>query len=191
MPEIELIDPGQYRRTPWRNGGGVLITIAGDGGDGWGNGGVAWHYGRTSIVEAGPFSDLTGYDRLQVVIKGTGLVLVSPTSEIDLRKPFQPVRYDGGTPIVTHLENGAVEVANLIADRKRFRIDLRAGATGEALECLPGEHILHAATESAAVKIMGLERALAEDHAIRLRFDSASLIKVTGGKILIASIYRR
>ena len=61
--------------------------------------GVAWHFGRTAIIEAGPFSDYTGYERLQVVTKGAGLVLVAAGDEIDLRRPMHPRRYDGGTPI--------------------------------------------------------------------------------------------
>ena len=71
--------------------------------------GVAWHFGRTAIIEEGPFSDYTGYERLQVVTKGAGLVLIAPDREIDLRLPMQPRRYDGGTPIRTLLERGPVE----------------------------------------------------------------------------------
>ena len=100
----------------------------------------------TAIIEEGPFSDYTGYERLQVVTKGAGLVLVAPDHEIDLRLPMHPRRYDGGTPIRTLLEKGPVEVVNLIADRGRFDIDLRVGKAGAQMFCKSGRHVGHGAT---------------------------------------------
>lgn len=153
--------------------------------------GVAWHFGRTAIVEEGPFSDYSGYERLQVVIKGTGLVLVAPDHTIDLRAPMQPRRYDGGTPIRTRLEAGPVEVVNLIADRARFEIDLRVGNAGEALVCAPGRHIVYAATEDVRLEIGELTFVLAADHALRVRNDVAASIEIGAGQLLIGSIFER
>jgi environmental stress-induced protein Ves len=131
MPAVEPLAPEDYRRIPWKNGRGELVVVDSEGGESWQNRGVAWHFGRTAIVEEGPFSDYTGYERLQVVIKGAGLVLMARDHEIDLRRPMHPQRYDGGTPIRTRLEKGSVEVVNLIADRARFDIDLRVGKARE------------------------------------------------------------
>src|SRR5262245_30603214 len=103
---ITPIDPAQYRRTPWKNGGGVTIDIAEDDG---------WRFGRTPITAPGPFSDYTGFDRAQVLVSGCGLVLETPDGEIDVRTPFKPVTFAGETPIVSRLEAGPVEVVNLIA----------------------------------------------------------------------------
>ncbi len=132
MPLVEILAPEGHRRMPWKNGRGELVVIDCEGGKSWQDMGVAWHFGRTAIIEEGPFSDYTGYERLQVVTKGAGLVLIAPDHEIDLRLPMHPRRYDGGTPIRTLLEKGPVEVVNLIADRGRFDIDLRVGKAGAA-----------------------------------------------------------
>ena len=67
-------------------------------------GGDVWRFSRTPITVAGPFSDYTGFDRLQVLVAGSGLVLQTPAGEIDVRQPFRPVRFAGETPIVSRLE---------------------------------------------------------------------------------------
>ncbi len=189
MSHLELLNPESYRRQPWKNGGGELVNISGEGNGSWQNMGVAWQYGRTRIPAPGPFSDLSGYERQQVVIKGRGLVLVTPAGDIDLREPFRPVRYDGATPIVTRLESGAVEVVNLIANRLRFRTNLRVGAAGETLPCEPGLHIIHAADGAAILKLSGSQHALPDDHALRLTGDRPLGIEIAVGRVLIASVH--
>ena len=149
---------------PWKNGRGELVVIDSEGGKSWQDMGVAWHFGRTAIIEEGPFSDYTGYERLQVVTKGAGLVLVAPDHEIDLRLPMHPRRYDGGTPIRTLLEKGPVEVVNLIADRGRFDIDLRVGKAGAQMFCKSGRHVVYAPVGAALVEIDGHAYTLAEDR---------------------------
>ena len=56
------LDPKAYRRTPWKNGGGVTIDIADDYAPGAAPGswsGMLWRLGHTQIVEPAPFSDLS------------------------------------------------------------------------------------------------------------------------------------
>ena len=108
------LDPAHYITTPWKNGGGVTVDIAFEG--------ETWRFGRTPIVAPGAFSDYRGFDRVQVLVAGSGLVLQTPDGEIDVRQPFRPVHFAGETPIVSRLEAGPVEVVNLIGDRSRVRI---------------------------------------------------------------------
>ena len=117
---LTAIDPAAFRHTPWKNGGGVTTDIAESMLPGFAPGsweGMVWRFGRTAIVTPAPFSDLSGFDRLQVLVSGSGLVLETPDGEIDVRQPFKPVRFAGETPIVSRLEAGPVEVVNLIGDR--------------------------------------------------------------------------
>lgn len=186
---VERLDPKGYRRIPWKNGGGELVVIADSGGEGWESGGASWHFGRTSIAEPGPFSDLAGFERLQVVIRGRGLVLVTPTTEIDLRSPFKPRRYDGGTPIETRLEDGVVEVVNLIANRRRFDINLRVVEAGEGIDLAPGDHIVHAADQAVQFDLEGQDYSLAEDHALRLGMSAWGTLTMARGRMVIGSVY--
>ena len=73
MNAVVRLDPRAYRRTPWKNGGGITVDIAEDG--------DVWRFGRTPIVAPGPFSDYSGFDRLQVLVAGRGLVLQTPDGE--------------------------------------------------------------------------------------------------------------
>jgi environmental stress-induced protein Ves len=189
MQLVEQITPDDYRRIPWKNGRGELVVIDREGSESWENMGVAWHFGRTTIEEAGPFSDYTGYERLQVVIKGAGLVLIAPGHEIDLRHPMKVQRYDGALPIRTVLENGPVEVVNLIADRARFSIDLRIGAAGERMLCNAGHHVVYAPAGAARIDIGSRAFALSEDHAIRVRASSETMVTVRAGRALLGSIH--
>lgn len=188
MPTIEHLAPDRYRRLPWKNGRGELVLIDGEGTGSWQDMGVAWHFGRTAIVEEGPFSDYRGYERQQVVIKGSGLVLVAPDHEIELRNPLEPRRYDGGTPIRTRLENGPVEVVNLIADRARFDIDLRVGRPGTKLGYSPGRHVVLAATGAARVNVDRTACNLPDEHALRFDAGEQGAIQILEGIVLLGSV---
>jgi environmental stress-induced protein Ves len=194
-PHLTHLDPDQFRRTPWKNGGGMSLDIAGahsTGGLEDGYDGMLWRFGRTSILQPGPFSDLTGYDRLQLVLNGAGLVLETPEGEIDLRQPLQPVRYDGGTPIVTRLEHGPVEVINLIADRERCDIDLSVLKPGAGLETRPGATtLLYAPDAPCELRAVGQRLYLATGHAVKLDGSTSFPIVVETGMIIAASVLQR
>jgi hypothetical protein len=82
-----------------------------------------------------------------------------------------------------------VEVVNLIADRARFDIDLRVGQAGEEITCKCGRHVVYAPVGAGRVGIDGRTYALAEDHALRLRIASGTIITVRDGQVIIGSIH--
>jgi len=177
---IAPLDPNRYVRTPWKNGGGVTIDIAFDG--------DVWRFSRTPITVAGPFSDYTGFDRMQVLVAGSGLVLQTPAGDIDVRRPFEPVRFAGETPIVSRLEAGPVEVVNLIGDRSRVRIDLvvmNAGGTGHLG---PGLHIAYCPAERAALRLQGEEHDLEADGGLRIEDADGMVATCSAGRIVLGSI---
>jgi len=144
---IEHLDPSRYRRMPWKNGAGTTTTIAEQAG--------VWQFGRTPITAAGPFSDYTGFDRLQVLVAGSGLVLDTPDGEIDVRMPFRPVRFAGETPIVSRLEAGPIEVVNLIGLRAVVRPGLAILSAGEAQTLGKGTHIAYCPGGTATLAAIG------------------------------------
>lgn len=176
---ITRLDPAGYRRTPWKNGGGITIDIAEQDG---------WRFGRTPITMPGPFSDYSGFDRVQVLVAGRGLALQTPDGEIDVRTPFRPVAFAGETPIVSRLEAGAVEVVNLIGDRSMVRIDLQVLHAGAAIGRSAGTHLVYAVDGAAALQVDGTQDLLAADHTLRVDVASPTMIACTKGLVLVGSI---
>jgi hypothetical protein len=174
-----LLQPSDYRRTPWKNGGGITIDIAEQ---------DSWRFGRTPITAPGPFSDYTGFDRVQVLVAGRGLVLDTPDGEIDVRAPFKPVAFTGETPIASRLEAGPVEVVNLIGSRAQVRIDLQVLRAGAAIGRSAGTHLAYAADGPAALAIDGAAHRLAADHTLRIDMASPTMIACTEGLVLVGSI---
>lgn len=179
-PPLTLLDPAHYRRTPWKNGGGVTIDIAGayrpDAAPG-GWDGMLWRFGRTRIERPGPFSHLAGFERLLAVIDGQGLVL-HPRGRppLDARRPFHPVRFAGEWPIVSELTAGPVGVLNLLADRSRYAIDMTFPAA-DAPHAVAAGHAVVLALDAARLAIGGREIALAADAACA--WDAAAPVTLT------------
>jgi environmental stress-induced protein Ves len=185
------LEPSDYRRTPWKNGGGVAIDIAGASRRGaapseWTA--TIWRFGRTTIDTAAPFSDLSGFERMQVVVRGRGLVLETPRGEIDVREPFAPVRFGGEPPIVSRLEAGPVDVVNLIGDRSRVRIDLQVLDAGSRLTLTAGTHLFYAAVEACELCCDDSPCALAAGHALQLDCESSVGVLSRLGRTLIGSV---
>lgn len=191
---LTLLPPSGFRRTPWKNGGGVTIDIA----DAYRPGvvpgswaGMIWRFGRTSIAAPGPFSDLSGYERLQAVVAGAGLVLETPAGEIDLRQPFVPVRYDGGTPITSRLESGPVEVVNLIADRALCDIELTVPAAERMVELGEGIHVVYAPAAGVRGRCGDTPFVIEAGHALRIDAGGRCGLSVEAGQALLATIRPR
>jgi uncharacterized protein len=189
---ITRLDPKTYRRTPWKNGGGVTVDIAdayraGAEPGGWS--GVLWRLGRTRIARPGPFSDLTGYDRILTVIGGRGLVLdIEGGAALDVREPFRPVRFRGENRITSRLEAGPVDVLNLIADRDRA-IDVAIPREG-AVRRLDGAVNIVYAIEDSRVAVGAQDFALTADAALRI--DAAGpALSLRHGRVALAMISSR
>ncbi|MBL6615183.1 MAG: HutD family protein [Reyranella sp.] len=176
---IVSLDPAGYVRTPWKNGGGVTTDIACDG--------DVWRFSRTPITVAGPFSDYTGFDRLQVLIAGSGLVLQTPPGEIDVRRPFRPVRFTGETPIVSRLEAGPVEVINLMGERARVALDLQVLDAGDSRRLGPGIHIAYCPAGRASLRLRDGTHELPADGGVRIE-DWDGVATCLAGPIVLGSV---
>jgi environmental stress-induced protein Ves len=177
---IARLDPGRHVRTPWKNGGGVSVDIASDG--------DVWRFGRTPITAAGPFSDYTGFDRMQVLVAGSGLVLETPDGEIDVRRPFRPVRFAGETRVVSRLEAGPVEVVNLMGDRRLVQIDLAVLTAGETQHLGSGVHIAYCPAGQAAMRLRDAEYMLQADEGLRIEDAAGAVATCSAGPIVMGSV---
>ena len=190
-PAVMRIDASGYRRTPWKNGGGVTIDIADEyrpGAEPGGWAGMVWRLGRTRIEVPAPFSDLSGNDRLLAVIGGRGLVLRRPDGTcLDVREPFRPVAFPGEWEIRSELNEGPVEVLNLMGARDRVRLDLRLVGAGEACP-LCTTSIVFAPAGHAGLSLAGDALALADGDALRLSGRGDLGLQVESGIVAVAGI---
>lgn len=177
---ISLLDSSNYKRTPWKNGGGTTTTIAEQSG--------VWQMGRTPITQAGPFSDYSGFDRLQVLVAGRGLVLATPDREIDVRMPLRPVRFAGEDKITSRLEAGPVEVVNLIGLRAHVRLGLSVLAGGEGQTLGKGMHFVYCPDGTADVAAGADSFALKADHALRIADEESTMLSCRQGHVIVGSI---
>jgi environmental stress-induced protein Ves len=177
---ITLLDPSQYRRTPWKNGAGTTTTMAEQSG--------IWQFGRTPITAAGSFSDYTGFDRLQVLVAGCGLVLETPDDEIDVRTPFVPVRFAGETKITSKLEAGPVEVVNLIGQRAQVSLDLVVLTAGQTRPLPAGIHLAYCADGLAELDLGGKSFAMVADHGLRIDPTGSTMLACKSGRVILASV---
>ncbi len=191
QPAFTVLDPAGYRRTPWKNGGGVTIDIAAayrPAADPAGWDGMMWRFGRTRIEQPGPFSDLSGYDRILAVVEGSGLVLHPKfRAPIEVHAPLVPAHFPGEWAITSELTAGPVGVLNLMADRLLFKIDLIFPLPGHAAE-MSGVVCIVLALADAAVDVGGRTMALARDAALRV--DNAHRLAYTPrmGRVAVATI---
>jgi environmental stress-induced protein Ves len=180
VSRLTPLKPEDYRRIPWKNGGGVSVDIAiGEN--------EIWRFGRTPITTAGPFSDYTGFDRLQVLVAGRGLVLQTPDGEIDVRRPFQPVRFAGETPIMSRLEAGPVEVVNLIGERSRVKLDLSVLDQGHSRRLGAGIHIAYCPGGRAVLRLDGKDHELQADVGLRIE-DFDGVVACLAGVVVLGSV---
>jgi environmental stress-induced protein Ves len=192
MSGIVRLDPRAYRRTPWKNGGGVTTDIADEYAPGVPPGswsGTLWRFGHTQIVLPAPFSDLSGFDRILTVIGGRGLVLqIEGGAALDVREPFRPVRFRGEDRIVSRLEAGPVTVLNLLADRTRHEIDVVILTGGETRPLDATINVVYALEDSAVTA--GGNHSLAADEALRI--DGAGrMLAVASGRVALGRISSR
>ncbi len=189
-----LLDPAGYRRTPWKNGGGVTVDIAdayrpGATIGGWE--GMIWRFGRTRIEHPGPFSDLGGFDRHLAVIEGEGLLL-HPAGEksLDVRRPFQPVRFSGEWRIESELTRGPVGVLNLLADRTLAESALSFHEAPAALDLPEGIVLIHA-WRGAEIETGGRCVSLQADAALRFDLPARGTARLVAGRVALAVVRLR
>ncbi|MET4119138.1 environmental stress-induced protein Ves [Bradyrhizobium sp. JR1.5] len=186
-----LLKPEDYTRSPWKNGGGIFTDIA----DAhradssvrdWDS--LLWRFASTPIVAAGPFSHMPGIDRLQMVVGGRGLVLKSPTQEFDEREPFTTVRFTGELEIVTELQEGPVEVVNLMGRRGAVALELEALRAPGDRRLPAGTHLIYAAHGDCDIRLDGTDFAISHENTLKVELTGASALALVSGLAVLGSI---
>ena len=188
---MTLLRASDYKRMPWKNGGGVFTDIAdahraGSPAKDWDS--LLWRFASTPIVTSGPFSYMPGIDRLQMVVAGRGLVLKSPTQEFDEREPFTTVRFAGELEIVTELEAGPVEVVNLMARRGAAEIELEALRESGERSLTAGTHLVYAARGDCSIRLDDGDLVIPSNGTLKVELGESSKLALVSGLAVLGSI---
>jgi len=116
MTEHRVLSPTDYRRMPWKNGGGTTTEIAAHPA-GAGMASFAWRVSIADVETDGPFSIFGGVDRTLVLLAGAGMRLAGDGQPLELRTPFEPVVFSGDRNLSCGLVEGPVRDFNLMVRR--------------------------------------------------------------------------
>jgi len=114
---MRLIRPEEYRRMPWKNGGGETIEIAvspvGAGLDDF-----DWRVSMARVAQGGPFSNFPGIDRTLAILDGAGVQLaVAGRQPVELTASSPPYSFPGDLPAGADLADGPVRDLNVMTRR--------------------------------------------------------------------------
>lgn len=118
-----LLTPADYRRMPWKNGGGRTLEIAAEP-PGAGTASFVWRVSVADVERDGPFSPFPGVDRTLVLLEGKGMRLTSDGGSLEMRVAFEPVRFPGESALHCALVDGPTRDFNLMVRRDAARGDV-------------------------------------------------------------------
>lgn len=121
---IRLIGPEQFRRMPWKNGGGETIEIAAhpEGAD---LAGFDWRISMARVAGDGPFSRFDGIDRSLSMLEGGRLVLTFENRIVPLGTGSEPYSFAGDEPCSGAVPDGPIVDFNVMTRRGRMRHAVR------------------------------------------------------------------
>jgi environmental stress-induced protein Ves len=126
---IEIIPPEQFNTIPWKNGKGQTTELAISE-----NGTIDnfdWRLSIASVVEDGPFSDFSGYERNLILLEGQGIELTHDHKDDDkqidlLDKPLSISSFNGSAKTLGRLIDGAISDFNLMTKDGKYNVEVIA-----------------------------------------------------------------
>jgi environmental stress-induced protein Ves len=114
---IRLLRAIDYRRMPWKNGGGetreILVSPPGASLDT-----LEWRISLATAASDGPFSEFRGITRTLSVIRGAGITLrVADEPPRQLLQSSEPCTFDGETATSASLIDGPIVDLNVMSRR--------------------------------------------------------------------------
>lgn len=118
---MRILREANYRRMPWKNGGGETIEIAR-----WPEKAslddFEWRVSRAKVPTSGSFSEFPGVDRTLAVMEGAGIVLnFAGQPDVTLNRELPPYTFSGDRAIDSRLIDGPIDDLNVMSRRGRVR----------------------------------------------------------------------
>jgi environmental stress-induced protein Ves len=113
---VTALGPADYKRMPWKNGGGSTLELLQDA---LPEGGFNWRLSIADVASAGPFSTFEGIDRQIMLINGNGMVLSfgQEAPPVVLSKPLKPYGFKGEWATDCRLIDGVIQDFNVMVRR--------------------------------------------------------------------------
>jgi environmental stress-induced protein Ves len=117
---MRILRAADYRRMPWKNGGGLTTEIAVYP-EGAGLDDFQWRLSMANVASDGPFSAFPDVDRTLAVLEGEGIVLaVEGRSEVALTDSSPPFAFTADKRSSARLIAGPILDLNVMTRRGRF-----------------------------------------------------------------------
>ena len=117
---MRLVRAADYRRMPWKNGGGATTEVA-----------IApatatlddfdWRISMAHMATPGSFSAFAGIDRTLAVIAGHGIRLTVGGATVTLTQASPPHAFPGDVEAAATLVDGPIDDLNVMSRRGRYR----------------------------------------------------------------------
>lgn len=139
---MRILRSADYRRMPWKNGGGetreIAVSPAGATLET-----LDWRVSLAAVAEHGPFSVFKGVQRTLCVIRGAGIQLqVGDGAPTALYTTSEPFTFDGEATTSARLIDGPIEDLNVMTRRGRCSHRVRRLVLNDAFDLEPSAQSL-------------------------------------------------
>jgi len=159
---MRIICPSDYRRMPWKNGGGETVEIA-ISPPGASLDAFDWRVSMAHVAASGPFSRFPGVDRTLAVLAEHGIRLgVAGRGRVSLGRDTPPFAFSGDDDATAELVEGPIDDLNVMTRRSSHRHRLsRIAALAPVRLRREGDLLLVVVREAAAIASIG-----GQDHSL-------------------------
>jgi environmental stress-induced protein Ves len=131
---MRILRSADYRRMPWKNGGGETVEIAvhpaGSSLDEF-----DWRVSMARVAADGPFSAFPGVERTLAVLDGNGIRMeIGGGTPVELTTSSEPFAFAADVGVEARLVDGPITDLNVMTRRGRARHSLRCLRPCEAVE---------------------------------------------------------
>jgi environmental stress-induced protein Ves len=189
---VRLIRVEDYRRMPWKNGGGETTEIAAWP-DGAGLETFDWRVSMARVTADGPFSGFPGVDRTLAILDGAGLRLdIAGRHPVELTTTSPPFSFPADLPTVAKLAEGPVLDLNVMTRRDvvEHAVDARVINGRREIDIDSSTVLLHCRRSAVAVETPAGPATLQPDETLLVRTDAAGRWTLTAERPAVVWLIR-
>lgn len=121
---MRILHASDYKRMPWKNGGGVTTEIAVFP-EGAGLDDFHWRISTARVETNGPFSMFPGVDRSLSLLDGAGIMLkVHGSIPLGMTRRYEPFVFPADVPTEAMLMSGPITDLNVMTRRGLYQSDV-------------------------------------------------------------------